>query len=102
MAGINIAKVHVWGSDCLGEDKQHLFSIVSNTQYWLHQVECESWANGYHLVLGFLVVLDVSPGCILVKGTSKLMNVFLENSPTVFIDTVCHTADEHGSAQSKS
>lgn len=44
----------------------------------------------------------VNPGCILAKGTSKMMNVILENSFTMFIDMVCHIADDHGSAQSKS
>lgn len=79
-----------------------MVNIVSSTQYWLLQVEYESLADGCHLVLGILVILDVNPGCTLVKGTSKLMDVFLEKSPAMFIDMVCHIADQHGRAQSKS
>jgi len=47
-------------------------------------------------------MLDVNLGCILAKGTSKVVNITLENISTMFIDTVCHVADDHGSAQSKS
>lgn len=69
---------------------------------WLHRMEYQSWANGYDLVLGLLVMLDINPGCILAKGASKLVNITLENISTMFIDMVCHVADDHGSAQSKS
>lgn len=69
---------------------------------WLHRMEYQSWANGYDLVLGLVVMLDVNPGCILAKGTSKLMNITLESISTMFIGMVCHIADDHGSAQSKS
>lgn len=68
----------------------------------LHQMENQPWANGYDLVLGLLVMLDVNLGCILAKGISKLTNIILENSPTMFIDMMCHEADDHGSVQSKS
>lgn len=52
--------------------------------------------------MGLLVLLDIIAGCILGKGNSKLMNIILKNSSTMFIDMVCHVADDHGSTQSKS
>lgn len=52
--------------------------------------------------MGLLILLDIIAGCILGKGNSKPMNIILKNSSTMFIDMVCHVADDHGSAQSKS
>lgn len=47
-------------------------------------------------------MLYIIPGCVLAKGTPKLMNIILKNSPTMSVGMVCRVTGDHGRAQSKS